>query len=89
MSNKHILFISSDNNRDHGAFLSMAKLAQILQNHYEYQITVILPYEGDGKRLLEEYGIQSIVVHSYPWITDKGKKHNLIVIFKQIIIHRY
>lgn len=63
-----ILLVSSDNYSGSGAFLSMAKLAQLLKDHYEADIMVVLPYEGSGTQLLVDYGVPFLYVHSYDWI---------------------
>ncbi len=80
----NILFTPSDNDRYHGAFLSMAKLAFIMQKEYGYNVLVVLPYEGDGKELLDSYGIRSVVIRSYDWVIPITKQGNPKTILKQI-----
>lgn len=66
----NILFVASDNNRISGAFLSMAKLAMILQRDYGVNVSAVLPNDGDGGDLLEEYGVEYEIVPSRNWVVD-------------------
>ena len=72
----NIMFIASDNNCYHGAFLSMVSLADLLQERYHHRVLVVLPREGSGAALLDERGIRHIRIRSYSWIMkleDRGK----------------
>ncbi len=70
-----VLFIASDNNPTSGAFLSMVTLNRLLREIYQVETKVVLPKEGDGKRLLEKNGIPYIICRSYDWAVpvDKAK----------------
>lgn len=63
----NIMFIASDNCRTSGAFLSMTALAGLLKEKYGHYILVVLPYEGNGKELLDNAGIENVLVRSYDW----------------------
>ncbi|MCD7981537.1 MAG: glycosyltransferase family 4 protein [Clostridiales bacterium] len=72
----NIMIIASDNNCYHGAFLSMASLASLLQERYHHRVIVVLPREGTGEALLDEKGIRHILIRSYSWVMkleDRGK----------------
>lgn len=81
----NVLFTPSDNNVDHGAFLSMVKLASILQEKYGHQILVVLPYEGKGKELLEKKYIRSVLVPSFDWLVPLSKRNEPKTVAKAII----
>lgn len=61
----NILFVSGDNNKYSGAFLSMVKLASILENRYGHKILVLLPKKGNGQKLLDEEGIEYVRITSF------------------------
>ncbi len=64
-----ILFIPSDNNFTSGAFRSMAKLNQILNQEKGIDTLVVLPNStGDGTALLDEYGIKYTFINSNNWV---------------------
>ncbi len=67
MKSKNILFIASDNNSTSGAFLSMVRLCTILKDKYNCNILVVLPRNGNGVSLLDNNGIDSIIIKSYNW----------------------
>lgn len=55
--NPRILMLPSDNFNASGAFISMANLVNILRKKYSLNIFVILPEEGEGFKILEEFEI--------------------------------
>ena len=64
-----ILFVPSDNNFTSGAFRSMAKLNQILNQEEGIETLVVLPNStGDGTMLLDEYGIKYTFINSNNWV---------------------
>ncbi len=81
----NILFIASDNNPYSGAFLSMVKLTKLLQQTYGHHITVVLPYEGEGSKLLDQAGVKSILIRSYDWTVKFEDRHNFIKYAKHIV----
>ncbi len=62
-----ILFFSSDNSYTSGAFISMANLAKkvSLQGH---TVRIVIPFEGDGEKLLDEMQIDYKIIHMNSWI---------------------
>lgn len=66
--NMKVLFIASDNNCTSGAFLSMTKLNQILNNDFKIDTHIILPVKGDGIKLLDEARIPYTFIKSYNWV---------------------
>lgn len=66
-----VLFISSDNNASSGAFLSMTKLNVLLRDKFGVLTKVVLPREGDGKALLDEAGIPSVIIPSVDWVVNE------------------
>lgn len=73
----NILFVSQDNTIYGGDFLSMVKLADILQREYHHQVLVLLPKRGNGKRLLDENNIESIVLRYSSWVVKISEKDKL------------
>ena len=61
----NILFVSGDNNKYSGAFLSMVKLVSLLKSRYGHRILVLLPKKGNGQELLDEEGIEYIRITSF------------------------
>lgn len=61
----NILFVSGDNNKYSGAFLSMVKLTSLLKNKYGHNVLVLLPKKGDGQELLDEEGIEYVRITSF------------------------
>lgn len=89
---KKILFIASDNNITSGAFRSMTKLCELLQYDFGYQPIVVLPFDGEGKELLNEASIKYINIRSYSWIVSLDYQWTLanhIKCFVKKIINRY
>lgn len=92
----NILFVASDNSRTSGAFLCMAKLVSILQEKYGHNVLVVLPYKGTGTAVLDEQGVQYVLIRSYDWTVDiheKGKiksklKHTIKVLLNQRAISK-
>lgn len=80
-----VLFIASDNNCTSGAFLSMVKLNEILNNEYKIETMIILPVKGDGYKLLEEKGIKYRYVKSYNWVIPLEKRNNKLFRIKILI----
>ncbi len=70
-SNIKILFIASDNTRTSGAFRSMTVLITILKKDYGAECKVVLPWHGDGEKLLKENNIDYTCIRSYPWIIEQ------------------
>lgn len=85
----NILFFASDNSAASGAFLSMAKLCELLERQYGHKILVILPKEGTGETILTSYGVRYKTVRSYSWIVDSRKKRTvkeeLIIAVKKLL----
>lgn len=75
----NILFVPAENSRYSGAFLSMVKLVDILQNRYHHQVTVVLPRPGNGpgsgRELLNQHNIKSVFVPFRSWIVKIGEKN--------------
>lgn len=84
-----VLMVSSDNNPTSGAFLSEVKLCQFLIEKYGNKVLVILPEDGEGKRLLEEAQVPYIIVPSYDWVTTLDCKKNLIYHIKRYMKQLY
>lgn len=64
----NLLYISSDNNASSGAFLSMVKLCSLLQEKFDVNPYIILPYAGNGQKLLEDNNLQYEIIRSEDWI---------------------
>ncbi len=71
-----ILFIPSDNNATSGAFLSMASLCDYLQTEHNTDVKVILPKDGTGATILDEYYIDYSIVESYDWVVKLDEIRN-------------
>ena len=67
-----ILFFSADNSYSSGAFRSMAYMVKKLCKS-GIETKIILPYDGDGKKLLDELKIDYTIVRAYSWIVPKNK----------------
>lgn len=84
-----ILFIASDNNTTSGAFLSMVKLNEILNQKYNIKTHIILPIKGNGQNILSEKNISYSYIRSYNWviaISDKSKLSTKIkILIKKFI----
>lgn len=78
----NILFVTAENDRFSGAFLSVAKLADILQRKYGHNVVVILPKQGNGKQILDEKHIECIVVRSGIWVVKVHDKNKLSIKIK-------
>ena len=65
-----VVFVTSDNIRTSGAFLSMVKLISILREEKQIDPYVILPWHGTGEELLTEKQIPFVCIQSYPWVID-------------------
>ena len=63
-----ILLIASDNYSGSGAFLCLVDLCRLMENKYGHQVKVLLPYKGDGNKMLREYDISYKMVKSFNWI---------------------
>lgn len=77
----NILFVSQDNTIYGGDFLSMVKLADILQKKYHHKVLVLLPKRGNGRQLLDENNIESIVLRYSSWvviISERDKLHTKV-----------
>ncbi|MCD7750515.1 MAG: glycosyltransferase family 4 protein [Lachnospiraceae bacterium] len=62
-----ILFAPSDNNATSGAFLSMIKLCDLLQNDYGCEILILLHCGGTGEELLKEKHLKYKKIYSFNW----------------------
>ena len=69
-----ILFVPSDNNFTSGAFRSMSVLNRILNQEWHIDTLVVLPREGDGVKLLDEYKIKYTYIESYNWIVKSDRE---------------
>lgn len=65
-----VLFLSSDNNRSSGAFLSMVALNYTLNRSYGVNTEIILPNKGNGESLLDENKIKHTFIKSFDWIVS-------------------
>jgi len=63
-----VLLVSSDNSDRSGAFLSMCNLAYFLKINHKVDCRVLLPFEGTGTRILDDYGIKYKIIRTYDWI---------------------
>ena len=81
----NILFTPSDNSRTSGAFLCMVALIVILRDTYGHNVTVVLPYEGNGKELLDECGIRNTLIPSYTWTTPLEGMNKPIGVLKDAV----
>lgn len=68
----NILLVSSDNNKTSGAFLCLIDLALNLRKQYNHKVIVVVPKDGDGVELLEQYQIPFYFVRSFSWVTYNG-----------------
>lgn len=66
-----ILIAASDNNKYSGAFRSMTKLAQHLQNDFGHEVKILLPYNGNGIDLLKENELEYDLIKSYDWVSTR------------------
>lgn len=87
-NNTRVLFISSDNNRTSGAFLSMANLITILRDKYNLDIFVILPNEGHGSEILDNMNIPYLLINSKDWVIPLNKIKDEIY-YKEIDKKKY
>jgi glycosyltransferase involved in cell wall biosynthesis len=71
-----VLFIPSDNDAYSGAFLSMSVLGDCLTLNHKTQVEVVLPREGTGKKVLDEFSIKNITIPSFDWIVNIDKPRN-------------
>ena len=69
-----VLFFPSDNNKTSGAFICMVQTIKHLRETYNVECMVVLPYEGDGTKLLDDLNIPSVVIKSKHWIVPKNEK---------------
>lgn len=69
-----ILFAASDNTQASGAFQSMAKLCQLINENPDFHAMVVLPRKGNGYELLEKLGIEYTYAKSYGWIVPVDVK---------------
>ena len=63
----------------------MVALIVILQDAYGHNVTVVLPYEGNGKELLDEYGIRNFLIPSYTWTTPIEGMNKPIRVLKDTV----
>ena len=84
-----VIFIPSDNSPTSGAFLSMVTLIKLLRDHFDVVPYVVLPREGDGKLLLDDYDIPYETVKSHDWVVPQEThgtwKCNLKTIAKKLL----
>lgn len=74
--NKRILFISSDNDKNSGAFLCLVSLCEILITKYNLDVFVVLPYYGNGKYILKEKNIPNQVINSFGWGIELSRERD-------------
>lgn len=72
-----ILFVTAENDKFSGAFLSLVRLACLLQNEYNHQVTIVLPKHGSGRELLKQNNIKSIIIRSGTWSLKIDEKNKL------------
>ena len=83
-----VIFFASDNNLYSGAFLSMVSLIKILRNKYQVEPLIVLPNDGQGKKLLEQNQISYVIVKSYTWTYPFNQKFkNLLRVIYGIFIN--
>lgn len=63
-----ILLVASDNQPASGAFLSMSVLGRILKENYPVEPFIILPNNGTGTAVLDEYHLVYCLVPSSDWV---------------------
>ncbi len=68
----NVLFISSDNNKTSGAFRCLVEINHYIRQYTDINTIVVLPKNGDGVELLDQYNIPYVMIPSYSWITYKG-----------------
>ena len=83
--NKNILFISWDNIATGGGFISMVDLINILREKYNLNIFVIVPYNGTGSDLLNEFNIPFKIIRSWSWMVPISERNKITTKFKNII----
>ena len=81
----NIMFLVAENDTTSGAFNSMAKLVEILYKQHHQHIVVILPNNGNGRGLLDKYGIESYIIRSCSWVVDIQNRNSLKEKTKHII----
>ena len=69
-----VLFMPSDNDRTSGAFLSMVNLVANLRDKFGVEAYVILPNEGDGEELLDDFNVNYHMVESKDWVIRLSTK---------------
>ncbi len=74
-----VLFISSDNNKASGAFLSLVQLCKELKAQFNVDSCIVLSEKGDGEDILQIEGIPFRMIRSFHWIesSDRIKKNPL------------
>lgn len=89
MEQRKILMISSDNSPISGAFLSMVSLCKLLQNDFGFTPMVVLPFKGEGTRLLDKAAIKYKQIRSYSWVIPMDQRktipHFLRVLLKKAL----
>lgn len=81
----NVLLAASDNNRDHGAFLSMMKLAELLEKKHKHRVVIVVPYEGNGTELIKAGGFRYYIIPSYNWVIQLKEAGNIKVSIKAAI----
>ena len=81
----NILLAASDNNRDHGAFLSMMKLAELLEKEHGHRVVIVVPYEGSGTELIRAAGFRYYIVRSHDWIVSLQEAGSVITAAKETV----
>lgn len=79
---KKVMFVASDNYFASGAFKSMVKLCQLINQSGRYRATVILPCKGNGEQLLKDAGIQYKKIKSCSWTVPIDVQMNFFNILK-------
>lgn len=78
-----VLYISADNNRTSGAFLSMSTLCEKMEARHDVHVGVILPKRGDGKQYLDEVNIENNVIRNFDWVVSKYSRRDFRFNFKR------
>lgn len=84
-----VLFIAADNYRTSGAFISMTVLNRILNREHKIDTHVIVPWVGEGTKLLNDDNIPSSLVRSFRWSMPGNTKKNALFYGKVMLKKMY
>ena len=72
-----VLFFPSDNSSTSGAFLSMSTLASLLSQEYNVESLIVLPNQGDGQIILDDFGLSYTYIRTYPWVISTDEERTV------------